>query len=321
MVPNYWYVILESDEVPRRAPVGVVRFGQRWVLWRRPDGAVACVQDQCAHRGAALSGGRVVDGHVECPFHGFRFDETGQCVMVPALGREARVPDHIRGRALPICEVDGYLWAWWGPDPAGPAPAHFFETLDSSWRYGAFRDPWAVHYTRSVENQLDVVHLPFVHGTTIGRGNKTVVEGPRAELDGDDLKVWVHNRVDDGSAPTDPPASGRWQVMFRFPNTWINDISDKVKVTAAFVPVDDEHSVVYLRFYQRVLTVPGISALFCWVGKLASVVILRQDKRVVETQEPRRSWLRMGEHLIRGDLPVILYRKRRHALLGGADEG
>ena len=320
MIPDRWYAVLESKEVPRRGMVGVRRFGEQWVVWRDAAGAVAAVQDRCPHRGAALSGGRVVDGHVECPFHGFRYDASGRATLIPALGRSTQPPAHVRGVALPLHEVDGFVWAWWGEGEPTEPPTCFFEELGDRLMWSSFRDPWPVHYTRSIENQLDVVHLPFVHRTTIGRSIGVVVDGPHVELDGDDLLVWIHNRPDDGTPPAaDLDSDGKALLKFRFPNTWLNDISPTVKVAAAFVPVDEGSSVVYVRYYQGMLTLPVLGRLFTWLGKVFSIVILRQDKRVVVTQDPPRSWLKMGEKLIRGDQPIVAYRQHRRTLMGGDD--
>jgi len=45
-------------------------FGQAWVLFRDAEGRPACVLDECAHRACPLSIGRVVEGTIECPYHG-----------------------------------------------------------------------------------------------------------------------------------------------------------------------------------------------------------------------------------------------------------
>jgi chlorophyllide a oxygenase len=45
-------------------------FGQAWVLFRDAEGRASCVLDECAHRACPLSVGRVVDGQIECPYHG-----------------------------------------------------------------------------------------------------------------------------------------------------------------------------------------------------------------------------------------------------------
>jgi hypothetical protein len=73
---------------------------------------------------------------------------------------------------------------------------------------------------------------------------------------------------------------------------------------------------MYVRFYQRVVRLPGLRQLFNLLSLPANRVILNQDKRVVLTQVPKRSDLRMGEKLIQGDGPIIAYRRRRSELRG-----
>jgi hypothetical protein len=51
------------------------------------------------------------------------------------------------------------------------------------------------------------------------------------------------------------------------------------------------------------------------VAKLSSIVILRQDKRVVVTQRPIKSELKLGEKLVQGDRPIVVYRSRREELI------
>ena len=85
---------------------------------------------------------------------------------------------------------------------------------------------------------------------------------------------------------------------------------------AAFVPVDDENTRMYVRFYQSVARLPVLRELFNLVSMPGNRVILNQDKRVVLTQVPKRSDLRMGEKLIPGDGPIIAYRRRRSELRG-----
>jgi len=63
------------------------------------------------------------------------------------------------------------------------------------------------------------------------------------------------------------------------------------------------------------VNIPGLKQFFNFVGKISSIVILRQDKRVVITQLPKKSELKMDERLIMGDKPIIEYRKHRHELM------
>ncbi len=64
-----------------------------------------------------------------------------------------------------------------------------------------FKDVWPVHYSRAIENQLDLVHVPFVHYNTIGRGNRTLVNGPVQVIDKNKISYWVYNEKDVGQIP------------------------------------------------------------------------------------------------------------------------
>jgi phenylpropionate dioxygenase-like ring-hydroxylating dioxygenase large terminal subunit len=111
-----------------------------------------------------------------------------------------------------------------------------------------------------------------------------------------------------------PPTDRDFKLEFIFPNLWQNHISQDVRVIAAFAPVDEEHTLFYLRFYQKFVPVPGLKELVAWAAKPFNRRVLHQDRRVVETQQPKRSGLRIGEKLIQGDRPIIEYRRRRDEL-------
>ncbi|MBN1642846.1 MAG: aromatic ring-hydroxylating dioxygenase subunit alpha [Anaerolineae bacterium] len=326
MIPNQWYVVLESNQV-RDKPVGVTRMGEKLVFWRDGEGTLSCLRDRCVHRGVALSKGRVVSsGRLQCPFHGFEYDVSGRVRVIPANGQRAPVPERFRVHGYPTHEAHGWIWIWWGDaPPAELAPPRFFDDLDDTFLHATVRDPWDAHYSRVIENQLDVVHLPFVHADTIGRGCRTLVEGPGVLWRGDDMfDVYVYNKVDDGSTPRKPDevpvprTDVDFKLEFLFPNLWENHISADVRIVGAFVPVDDAHTILYLRFYQRFLTLPLLGQLVTRLAAPANLRIAHQDRRVVTTQVPKRSGLVSGEVLIQGDRPIVEYRRRRQALIEAA---
>ena len=115
-------------------------------------------------------------------------------------------------------------------------------------------------------------------------------------------------------APPDKP----YHLEFIFPNLWQNWISAKVRVVAAFAPVDDANTVLYLRCYQNFMRAPGVRNLINWSAMIFDTVVAHQDRRVVVTQRPVRSDLKIGEKLIPGDAPIIAYRRRRQELLEAA---
>ncbi len=331
MIPNQWYAILDSNELKAGRPLGVTRLGEKLVLWRSGPGQVTCLRDLCPHRGAALSAGKLRSDRLECPFHGFQFDASGRCQLIPANGRQTPVPKAFQVHSHPARDAYGFIWVWWGEPRQELAPLPFFESIDETFSYSTFRDHWPVHYTRSVENQLDVSHLPFVHHNTIGAGGRTLVNGPLLRWEAapsgqmDWMNIWVDNRIDQGQAPTKPdemPEPGRHpSLQFRLGNIWHNWISDNVRIVAAFAPVDDESSVVYARFYQNQVRIPVLRDIFNWLAIPLNMIILRQDKRVVITQRPKATDLRMGEKPIPADGPIIAFRRRRRELIDAAGSG
>jgi phenylpropionate dioxygenase-like ring-hydroxylating dioxygenase large terminal subunit len=320
MIRNQWYVLLESNEVGAH-PVGVTRLGEKMVFWRDQDGVVRAAVDRCPHRGVALSAGKIQEGHLQCPFHGFEFDSAGRCVLIPANGRNGVIPNAMRLNSFPTYEAHGLIWLWWGDQPTEEIPVpQFFENLNETFYYGSARDSWDTHYSRVIENQLDVVHLPFIHARTIGRGNRSLVDGPVVEWKGDRMfYTYVYNREDDGKPPRKPSelsskTSSSVHLEFIFPNLWQNYISENVRIIAAFVPVDEERTLLYLRFYQNFMRVPVLGSLIARLAMPSNVYIAHEDRRVVTTQQPKASGLKIGEILIQGDLPIIEYRKKRAAL-------
>ena len=101
MIPNQWYAVLESREVKRGKPVGVTRLGEKMVFWRDRAGKVVAQSDLCPHRGVALSAGELKGDCIMCPFHGFEFDASGKCVVIPANGRNTPVPGRSMSKPTP----------------------------------------------------------------------------------------------------------------------------------------------------------------------------------------------------------------------------
>lgn len=132
------------------------------------------------------------------------------------------------------------------------------------------------------------------------------------------MTFYVKNEIDVGQTPEKPNEitdfESLFSLQFQMPNTWQNRISDKVRILAAFTPIDDENTKIYLRFYQGFINIPGLKQLVNASSNFMNKIILHQDRSVVLTQLPIKSELDMGEKLVQGDLPIIEYRKRRALL-------
>ncbi len=320
MIKNSWYLVLESREVKQNKPVGVKRLGEKMVFWRNKSGKVNCFVDICVHRGAELSMGVIVNDHLMCPFHGLEYATDGKVVYIPANGCGNPVGQNFNVKSYETHEKNGFIFIFWGERSEISSEPEYFDGLDRGYSYKTFTDPWAIHYSRCIENQLDVSHLPFVHRTTIGAGDRRIVDGPVMKwIDNNRFHLFVYNRKDDGVKPKKPAELPQEQVTkfrleFVYPNLWQNYIFDDLRIVVGFVPIDDENSILYLRSYQKLVRLPVLSWLFNGILAFYNRIVLHQDRRIVLTQVPRITAHKMDENLFQADLPIIQYRKRRDEL-------
>ncbi len=319
MIKNQWYGILDSKEVKKGKLTGVTRVGEKLVLWRNEAGEVFCIFDRCCHRGASLCKGKLENDRVHCPFHGFQYEGNGKVALIPANGKNNPVPERYQVNSYKVVDRYGVIWLWFGESNEAPEEIPFFNELSEGFSYGGFSENWGVHYTRAVENQLDVVHLPFVHTDSIGRGNHTLVNGPVVEWEKNRMTFYVDNILDDGKTiPLKASEIKNYKQFFhlqlQMPNIWQNIISEDIRIVAIFAPVDEENTHIYLRFYQRFMKVPILKNIVNYLSRFANSYILHQDRRVVLTQLPKKTELKMEEKLVQGDAPILEFRKRRNEL-------
>jgi phenylpropionate dioxygenase-like ring-hydroxylating dioxygenase large terminal subunit len=310
---NQWYPVLESREL-RHKPLGVERLGWQLVFWRSSDGLAHAHLDRCPHLGAALSGGKVQDDRLTCPFHGFAFDSTGLCKSIPSIGLTGNIPKGIALTSFPLQEQHQFIWLWWGePQEIYPA-VPYFPQLETGWRYGTTALEWAVHYTRAIENQLDVAHLAFVHRTTIGADGLSLIEDPYVEADQHGIKVWITNAKDEGQTPLNQlelaAAANNKEpgLHFLFPGIWLLDLSSHLKNVIAFVPVNAQTTRYYLRVYHRI-HIPVVAKLFEWVMAVSNYIIINQDKRVILAQTPLDSSDARQDRLVGADRAISQFRR------------
>lgn len=144
---NYWYPVLQSEELGRERPVGFRVLGENFAAWRDAQGKPCVVTDRCPHRSIQLSVGRVLDGELQCALHGLRFDGRGSCTLIPWEKERNKVHDMVGVRAYPAEELGGYIWAYIGDAQAfapPPLAAEVPEELGKPDEFICFRLPTAV---------------------------------------------------------------------------------------------------------------------------------------------------------------------------------
>jgi phenylpropionate dioxygenase-like ring-hydroxylating dioxygenase large terminal subunit len=211
MLKNFWYVAEESSNVTDK-PVHTRLLGQNFVLFRDEGGKLSCLSDVCVHRGAALSQGRVVNGCVECPYHGWQYNGEGECTKIPAQPDNGRkgIPKKARVDSYPVEERYGWVWVFVGDLPAEQRPPipEFPEYTDTqNWRCIRGEWNWDADQARVIENGIDFAHAPFVHAGKFGDPNEAEIE---------DFEVETHEWGATASVHYNPPTpKGLWKVLRR----------------------------------------------------------------------------------------------------------
>lgn len=285
MILDRWYAVCASEAVRLDRPQRLVRLGQALVLWRDGAGQVVGAPDRCPHKGARLSAGRVANGELSCPYHGFRFAAEGRCTHIP-VHPERPIPAAMRLEMLSLAEAHGLVWLWHGRrEGADPGTIPWFPGFPWPDRHassGALVYP--VHYSRLIESNFDVYHFPFVHRSL------SLDLGARIE----DLKVTVEGGGESiqtqGMMVSERGKKTPFAVDFLAPNVQRLSLLGIDAVLVA-TPIDAQSTWLWGRYRQswtRVWPVSQwLSALSLWLEW--QVVQGRQDIPVLRDLTPREA--------------------------------
>ncbi|KKI98167.1 Rieske 2Fe-2S domain-containing protein [Prochlorothrix hollandica] len=162
---NFWYPVEFSKNLGMADPLGFELFDQCWVLFRDDQGTAACILDECAHRACPLSLGKVIQGRIQCPYHGWEYDRQGECVHMPSC---QAISNPIL--TLPVMEQGGMIWVWPGTDEPGALPSLAPTLPDNFTLQAELVMDLEVEHGLMLENLLDLAHAPFTHTGTFAKG-------------------------------------------------------------------------------------------------------------------------------------------------------
>jgi phenylpropionate dioxygenase-like ring-hydroxylating dioxygenase large terminal subunit len=179
MLRNYWYIACPSSRLSIRPAASQV-FDHNLVLFRDTSGSPGALRDRCCHRGVRLSLGRVTSGSLECRYHGWRYNCTGQCVHIPSLLQDERIPEGAEVESYLCYEQDGYVWIWMGETNGAINPPPRISGFDERrWWQGSV--PMKCASLMGIENNLDWCHPNFVHRWLHGQFFRTRFRGFRVQ--------------------------------------------------------------------------------------------------------------------------------------------
>ncbi len=159
-----WYAICLSSEVRPGEVIGRDFLDGRVVIFRGEDGKINVTSAYCPHVGADLAVGQVVGNDIQCAFHGWRYNASGECVST-MFG--SKPPQRACLFAYPVTERYGVVWVFNGEEPLWDIPK--FEKNEDDLIFYAYKhqpaykcDPWVFCC-----NTLDFQHLIVIHGINV----------------------------------------------------------------------------------------------------------------------------------------------------------
>ncbi len=167
---SYWIPALLSSELPENdcPPVRVKLLSERMVAFRDSQGRLGLIDEFCAHRGVSLWFGRNEESGLRCPYHGWKYDHTGQCVEVPSEPVESGFCKRVKLKSYPLIELGGVLWTYMGPPSSQPPlPQWEFALMPPEQSFMSKRIQES-NWLQAMEGGINSSHVSFLHRGDLG---------------------------------------------------------------------------------------------------------------------------------------------------------
>ena len=132
------------------------------VIFRAQNGKPAALEDRCLHRNAKLSDGKVNNGQISCPYHGWKYRGDGTLAEIPAVCSEHLQQD-VSLKTYPCIEQDGFIWVVPSEVPATERPTPFPFLNKKGWTNFVMTTDFNAPVEACLENFLDCPHATHVH--------------------------------------------------------------------------------------------------------------------------------------------------------------
>lgn len=160
-----WYPVCFVQDLPGKGLYNFSIYEEDFILFRNKQGDLVCLTDRCPHRAAKLSDGRMIDGKIECLYHGWQFGSFGECLHIPQLPKDAKVPVNACVPFYKVVEKQGLVWMWAGEQEN--ADEHTIPTIPQLDKPGFVHNdkisdlPCDIGYV--MEHMLDPAHIHIAH--------------------------------------------------------------------------------------------------------------------------------------------------------------
>ena len=325
LLRDFWYVAAPSGDLRRGKTLPLTILGEQILFGRDRDGKAFALKDFCPHRGMPLRYGSFDGCEIECCYHGWKFNTSGQCTIVPSLADDKTDIGKIRTGTYPCAEADGLIWVYMAesakhqptlPPPVMPAsvPGGFVH-VDSAL--------FPCHVDQAIIGLMDPSHGPYVHKSWWWRSKrsmhlKTKHFAPRAF----GFRMVSHKPSSNSRAYRILGGAGerKTEIAFQLPGLRTEHITvgkKTVLLLTALTPIDAHNTMLHQFMYTDIGLMNLLRPLLFRFGK----AFIRQDITVVKMQQ---------EGLQPGHPPLMLlgdadaqalwyYRLKKEALAASAE--
>ncbi len=261
------------------------------LIVRPKTGPVYAIKDICPHRGIPFSYGRVVENEVECPYHGWTFNNHGHCTRIPSLceGQELDV-SKIKVKSYPVQEQQGLIWIFWGDKnfpieqaPKIPILKNFELDIEPNVVEVA---KFPCHIDHAVIGLMDPAHGPYVHKSIIWRSEKSSYEKSKKFAPVDFGFQMVRHEPSKnskvykilGGVPTT-------EITFTLPGVRVEHIQvgeRSVYAFTALTPVNEKETIIHQMLYWDL---PLMSMIKPFVRKFTHFFLYQDIDAVTKQQE------------------------------------
>ncbi|KST66128.1 aromatic ring-hydroxylating dioxygenase subunit alpha [Mastigocoleus testarum] len=285
-----------------------------FVLFKTQDGELACLLDRCPHRAAKLSDGRIIDGKIECSYHRWQFAPDGQCLDIPQLSANAKIPLNACVQSFPVVESQGVIWMWSGEttsaDQKSIPTVPDLDKLNCVTAEYMADAPYNQCYF--VENIVDFGHIDSIHNGTLG--NDKNIQALEMEVTETSIKGF-RGRFRYMRKPDAP-----WlEMSFIAPNfiTYsckVNPLQDWTwGVVCYSMPLSEDRCRILIRNYRNFMT-GSMNLKPRWLDHMFQNKIFEEDLQVIMGQQTqmkllRENWRKHYLPLKTSDLFILEYRK------------
>lgn len=286
---SYWYIVAESKELKKNQLISRTILGHNLVCFRDASNKPAVFEDRCVHRCAKLSSGNCKNGILQCAYHGWKYDGTGQVIYIPSEVNTESLNNRrkFKAKVYSAIEQQGFIYVNFSCDTQ-KVPYDMPNYNKKGWRNVRLVNIFNNTLANCVENFIDVPHTVFVHPGIFRSSKGQIID---VDVTRDNARVFIEylNETDNLGYfskflnPSKKPikhtdefiAPNITHVKYTMPNDW------RYMITSQSVPISDTKTIVYTDITYRF----GIFTNFIkWLIRDQAQKVIDQDVEILNEQ-------------------------------------